>query len=69
MTAPYTKARTDQGIHDSWEISDGYGDVIAILDTEWLCNVMMNYLVNGVGNPPPDFKEETPYGEPEVEED
>lgn len=41
---PYTKAKTATVIDDGWEIEDGDGNVIAILDTETMANVLMQHL-------------------------
>lgn len=63
MAAPYMKreAHSDE-IDDAWEIQDGDGTVIAIVDTELLANVLMNWLVSG-GYMPPDFETGRAYGE------
>lgn len=41
---PYTKSQTATAIDDGWEIKDGDGEVIAILDTETMADGMLRYL-------------------------
>ncbi len=63
---PYVKRQTATAIDDGWEIKDGAGEVIAILDTENLADVLMDALVNGPAREPPRFPSGEPRGEDET---
>jgi hypothetical protein len=43
---PYTKSQTATAIDDGWEIKDGDGAVIAILDTETMADALLRHLQN-----------------------
>jgi len=43
---PYTKSQTATAIDDGWEIKDGDGAVIAILDTETTADALLRHLQN-----------------------
>jgi hypothetical protein len=49
---------------DGWEITDGDGEVIAILDTELLADVLLAWLVDGMvhGGTLPSFSSGIPLG-------
>lgn len=57
---PYTKTQTAKAIDDGWEIRDGDGYVIAILDTETLTDALLQYLLRDYA--PPNYQPGVPLG-------
>lgn len=58
MAGPWTKYDED----DEWIIKDDVGEIIAVVETELLANVLLAWLT-GVYGDPPDFPVDTPISE------
>lgn len=66
---PFVKRQDQSVFKNGWSVTDGYGDVVAVLNSELLADVIMDRWVNGghdepgddLRRQPPEFKEGQPY--------
>lgn len=70
MPAPYIKTRNccaaRSVIDDAWAIKDGFGQLIAVLDTESMTDALLAYLLRDQSFSPTEYPCDVPLGESEL---